>query len=80
MGSNAEMFCVEIETCVESSHYGVLHVREGPPQAAVARRRGAAAPATAPTDMYLLVDGEICNTIIIFHALLYLPYVPKTIY
>lgn len=53
MGSNAEMFCVEIETCVESSHYGVLHVREGPPQAAVARRRGAAAPATAPTDMYL---------------------------
>lgn len=41
MGPNAEMFCVEIETCVESSHYGVLRVREGPPQPAVARRRRA---------------------------------------
>lgn len=73
MGPNAEMFCVEIETCVESSHYGVLRVREG-------RRSPQSLAAAALTDMYLLVDGEICNTIIIFHALLYLPYVPKTIY
>lgn len=79
MGSNAEMFCVEIETCVESSHYGVLHVREGPPQPAVARRRGGRG-ARHRADGHVLVDGEICNTIIIFHALLYLPYVPKTIY